>query len=125
VSRYKPFNEAIIVDEMDGDIRVVVAEPGDLTRYQLWIIPVGPIMAANSPEKQGVYLVSVCNLVGDRVVSAIFRPWQIYRYEDIRSMLGIHAPGSCYYITMLLSHLIDIGYEPYETFIHRFQERHR
>lgn len=123
MSRYKPFDEAITLDEMDGDTRVIVAQPGDATMYQLWLRPIGPIMAANSPEREGAYLVSVCNLVGDRVVSAVFRPGQTYRYDDVNVMLGINAPGSCYYITLLLAHLIDTGYETYENFERRLSAR--
>jgi hypothetical protein len=119
--RGKPIDGSIITHETHGDTHYIVAEPGDATRYALLVTVISGELAHQAHVVPGALVVTCLNLRGNPVSMYVRRGDRLH-WEDINEGMGIHASGSCYFITELLALLFDVECETYEQFYYRYTQ---
>jgi hypothetical protein len=101
--RGKQLNDDMLTtDVRRSDVRYIVAQPGDATRYELMTVALDNTTTSLMHEEPGSMILTCMNLRGDGPVSMFLRP-RLLHWTDINNGLGIGAEGSCYFITALLA----------------------
>jgi hypothetical protein len=100
--RDKQLSDTILkTDIQQGDLRYIVAEPGDCTRYELLITSVDNATADTIGVTRGSLIVTLLNL-GGHPRSMFLYPDKL-SWKDVRDGLSLSAEGSCYFITALIA----------------------
>ena len=121
--RTREWKDAIKVDEQLGDTRVLIAEPGDCTRYELIVTKLDGRICAHMGLPLDSYVVCNHNLSG--MFSAMtFFTGQYLSWSHVREHMHIFAPGSCWLITELLAELYDTKCQSYKEFEQSMRDRH-
>jgi len=113
--RTREWKDAIKINELHGDTRVLVIEPGDMTRYDLMVTQLDNRVCAHMGLPLDSYIVCNHNL-SSMFTAMTFFTGQYLSWRHVKEHLHVHAPGSCWMITEILSHFYSTQCQSYEEF---------
>lgn len=113
--RTRSWYKSIKLDEQHGDTQVLVIEPGDMTRYELMVTRLDNRISAHMGLPLDSYIVCNHNL-SSMFTAMTFFTGQYLSWKHIQKHLHVHAPGSCWMITEILSQFFNTQCQSYEEF---------